>query len=121
MVNDLRKYIKHLYHIVFRTKISKNTISEQHEKELYANIMGIVNNKMSKLNRIGGMPNKIHLLDDIHPTFALSDFTKEFIEYSSKWLSSNKQFYSSALYQNGFGLIYNYTWFYGLKQHIFSS
>ncbi len=63
MVNDLRKtckkyhlperqdknirmsYTRLLYHIVFRTKNSKHTIPEQHENELYAYIMGIINNK----------------------------------------------------------------------------
>ncbi len=51
-------YTRLLYHIVFRTKRSKNTIQEEHEKELYAYIMGITNNKKSKLYRIGGMPNR---------------------------------------------------------------
>jgi REP element-mobilizing transposase RayT len=85
-------YTKLLYHIVFRTKYSKNTIPEKHEKELYAYIMGIINNKKSKLYRIGGTENHIHLLLDIHPTFALSDFMKELKEYSSKWLKHNSYF-----------------------------
>lgn len=85
-------YTRLLYHIVFRTKSSKNTIVEQHEKELYAYILGIISNKKSKLYRIGGIPNHIHLLVDIHPTFAVSDFMKELKEYSSKWLSTNPNF-----------------------------
>ncbi|MGE0021753.1 MAG: IS200/IS605 family transposase [Draconibacterium sp.] len=85
-------YTRFLYHIVFRTKSSKNTIVEQHEKELYAYILGIISNKKSKLYRIGGIPNHIHLLVDIHPTFAVSDFMKELKEYSSKWLSTNPNF-----------------------------
>lgn len=85
-------YTRLLYHIVFRTKYGKNTIPEQHAKELYAYIMGIVNNKKSKLYRIGGMPNHLHLLVDIHPSFSVSDFMKELKEYSSKWLSQNSSF-----------------------------
>jgi len=85
-------YTRLLYHIVFRTKYGRNTIPEQHEKELYAYIMGIVSNKKSKLYRIGGIENHIHLLVDIHPTFALSDFMKDLKEYSSKWLSKNLNF-----------------------------
>ena len=85
-------YTRLLYHIVFRTKYGRNTIPEQHEKELYAYIIGIVSNKKSKLYRIGGIENHIHLLVDIHPTFALSDFMKELKEYSSKWLSKNLNF-----------------------------
>jgi REP element-mobilizing transposase RayT len=85
-------YTKLLYHIIFRTKHGKNTIPEQHEKELYAYIMGIVENKKSKRYRIGGMPNHIHLLFDMHPTFALSDFMKKLKESSSKWLKNNPNF-----------------------------
>ena len=85
-------YTKLLYHIVFRTKYGKNTIPEQHEKELYAYILGIINSKKSKLYRIGGTENHLHLLIDIHPTFALSDFMKELKEHSSKWLAKNPNF-----------------------------
>lgn len=85
-------YTKLIYHIVFRTKYGRDTIPEIHEKELYAYMMGIVNNKKSKLYRIGGVENHIHLLVDIHPTYALSDFMKELKEYSSKWLSHNSHF-----------------------------
>jgi len=85
-------YTRLLYHIVFRTKHGKNTIPEQHEKELYAYMMGIISNKKSKLYRIGGVGNHIHLLVDIHPTFAVSDFMKELKEYSSKWMKTNPNF-----------------------------
>ena len=85
-------YTKLLYHVVFRTKYGKNTIPEQHEKELYAYILGIINNKKSKLYRIGGTENHLHLLSDIHPTFSLSDFMKDLKEYSSKWLAKNPNF-----------------------------
>ena len=85
-------YTRLLYHIVFRTKNGKNTIPEQYSAELYGYIMGIINNKKSKLYRIGGMPNHIHILVDIHPAFALSDFMKELKEYSSKWMKSNPNF-----------------------------
>ncbi|GHT15652.1 transposase [Bacteroidia bacterium] len=85
-------YTKLLYHVVFRTKYGKTTIPEAHEKELYAYIMGVIKNKKSKLYRIGGTENHIHLLFDIHPTIALSDFVKELKEYSSKWLKQNLNF-----------------------------
>lgn len=85
-------YTRLLYHIIFRTKYGKDTIPEDCHNELYAYIMGIVNNKKSKLYRIGGMPNHIHLLLEIHPVIAVSDFMKELKEYSSKWLKSNPNF-----------------------------
>jgi REP element-mobilizing transposase RayT len=54
--------------------------------------MGIINNKKSKLYRIGGTENHIHLLFDMHPTLALSDFMREIKEHSSKWLGQNPNF-----------------------------
>lgn len=89
---DIMSYTRLLYHIVFRTKNSLDTIPEKHEKELYAYIMGIANNKKSKLYRIGGVPNHIHMLVDIHPSFPVTDFRKELKCYSSKWLSTKSNF-----------------------------
>jgi REP element-mobilizing transposase RayT len=54
--------------------------------------MGIINNKKSKLYRIGGTKNHLHLLFDMHPTIALSDFMREIKEHSSKWLAQNPNF-----------------------------
>ena len=85
-------YTRFLYHIVSGTKHSENTIQQQHEKELYAYILGIINNKKCKLYRMGGIPDHIHLLVDIQPTIAVSDFMKEHKEYSSKWLATNLNF-----------------------------
>jgi REP element-mobilizing transposase RayT len=85
-------YTNLIYHIIFRTKYGRKTIPEQYEKDLYAYILGIINNKKSKLYRIGGVENHIHLLVGIHPTFAVSDFMKEVKEYSSKWMSKNPNF-----------------------------
>lgn len=85
-------YTRLFYHIVFRTKYGKNTIPKQHEKELYAYIMAIINNKKSKLYRIGGIENHLHLLVDIHPSFALSDFMRDLKVHSSKWLDKNPNF-----------------------------
>ena len=85
-------YTQSIYHIVFRTKYGQDTIVEDYERELYAYLYGIVKNKKSHLYRIGGMPNHIHMLVDLHPTIALSDFMKELKEKSSKWLKTQPNF-----------------------------
>lgn len=85
-------YTKLLYHAVFCTRYRKNTIPEIHKKELYAYIMGIINNRKSKLYRIGGTGNHLHLLFDMHPTLALSNFMKEIKEHSSKWARQSRNF-----------------------------
>ena len=98
-------YTQSIYHIVFRTKYGENTIVEEHEKELYAYLYGIVKNKKSYLYRIGGMPNHIHMLVDLHPTIALSDFMKELKEKSSKWLKLQPHFPDFIGWAEGYAAI----------------
>ena len=85
-------YTQSLYHIVIRTKYSGHTIVEEYEKELYAYLVGIAKNKKAFVYRIGGMPDHIHILADLHPTVSLSDFVRDLKEYSSKWLKTNAHF-----------------------------
>jgi REP element-mobilizing transposase RayT len=108
-IYETMSYTCLLYHIVFRTKHGSPTIPEVHEKELYDYIMGIVNHKKSKLYRIGGTENHIHLLVDIHPSIALSDFMKELKEHSSKWLLQNPKFPVFESWAVSFaGITYNF-------------
>ena len=60
-------HISLTYHIVWRTKRSRNTIREQHERELYAYILGICQSKSSRLHRINSMPDHIHLCVEVSP------------------------------------------------------
>ena len=85
-------YTRLLYHIVFRTKCSLNTIPESHEKDLYAYILGFVNNKNAVLYRIGGMPNHIHMLVDLPPMLSVASFMQELKIATSKWLKTNSEF-----------------------------
>lgn len=85
-------YTRFLYHIVFRTKCSLNTIPESHEKDLYAYILGFVNNKNGVLYRIGGMPNHIHMLVDLPPMLSVASFMQELKIATSKWLKTNSKF-----------------------------
>ncbi|WP_407401743.1 IS200/IS605 family transposase [Sodaliphilus sp.] len=81
-----------LYHIVFRTKGSMLTIDERHEKELYGYIHQFCNNKQSKLYRIGGMPDHIHMLVSIHPSIAVATFVQILKTETSKWLKESPSF-----------------------------
>lgn len=85
-------YTNLLYHIIFRTKHSRNTISENSEKELYRYIWGIIKNKKSILHRIGGTENHVHLLVTINPMISISSFMQEIKGSSSKWLAKNSEF-----------------------------
>ncbi len=49
-------------------------------------------NKNAKLYRIGGMPDHVHILVDIPPMIAISEFMRGLKESTSKWLKSNPNF-----------------------------
>ena len=84
-------YTRLLYHIVFRTKSSFPALPPDHEPSLYAYICGIIKNKKSVLYRIGGMPEHVHILMDLHPSLALADFMRELKTSTSYWLKSHWQ------------------------------
>jgi len=78
-----------LYHIVFRTKGSKKSINREHSADLYKYIWGIIKNKKSVLFRINGMENHLHILSDLHPSVALSDYIREIKVSSAKWMKES--------------------------------
>lgn len=69
-------YTRLIYHIVFRTYRSMPTIREENESLLYKYIWGIVKNHHGVLDRIGGMPDHIHMLVELPPDIKLSEFVK---------------------------------------------
>lgn len=88
----MTSYRNIFYHIIFRTKKSEKTINQEHEKELYAYLWGIIKNNNCKLYQIGGIENHIHLLIDLHPNIALSDLMRQLKASSSKWMKESRVF-----------------------------
>jgi len=82
----MNTYRQILYHIVFCTYDRKNTIPPEHQEALYKFIWGIITKRKGVLYRINGMENHIHILSDLHPTIALSDFVKEIKTASNSWM-----------------------------------
>ena len=82
-------YRQILYHIVFRTKSSKKTINQEHSTNLKKYIWGIIKNKKCVLFRINCMEEHVHILSDLHPSVALSDYIKEIKVSSSKWMKES--------------------------------
>ena len=80
------------YHIIFGTKLHKNTIPDKSCEELYKYIWGIIKNKNSYLYRINGTTNHLHIFSDLHPSIALADFIKDIKRSSSGWLKNNINF-----------------------------
>ncbi len=81
-----------LHHIVFATKHREKTISEEHKRQLYAYILGIVQNRNCYLIRINGVADHIHMLINLHPSVALADLVRDIKQWSSRWLKDNPKF-----------------------------
>ncbi|MDR1416200.1 MAG: IS200/IS605 family transposase [Prevotellaceae bacterium] len=75
-----------LYHIVFCTHNRQNTIPVAHHEDLYKYIWGIIKERKGVLYRINGTENHIHILSDLHPTVALSDYIKEIKTATNHWM-----------------------------------
>ena len=86
-------HISLTYHIVWRTKCSRPTIEELHERDLYLYINGICNAKKCHIYRLNSMPDHIHLCIEVHPTLALSDFMKILKQETSKWIKEHKDWF----------------------------
>ena len=91
------------YHLVFHTKSSNPTISNQHCESLYAFIWGIVKNKNSKLLQINGTEDHLHLLLNIHPSHSVADMVKDIKVFSSVWIKKSNFFPEFTGWAEGYG------------------
>jgi len=98
----MSSYRQILYHLVFRTKNSRNTLFQAHSRELYAYMMGIIRNKNCFLYRINGLEDHIHILCDLHPSIALADFMRDLKTSSSIWLKQSGKFTEFTGWADGY-------------------
>ncbi len=98
-------YVQSLYHIVIRTKASKQTLSLEKADELYSYIWGIVRNKGGVLFRVNGMQDHIHIFMSLHPTIALADFVRELKVETSKMLKRTVGFECFEAWGEGYAAL----------------
>jgi len=99
----MSSYRQHLYHLVFRTKNSLDTIKQDDVNELYSYITGIVKHKNSHLYRINGVENHLHILTDMHPSIAPMDFVREVKVSTSLWMKRSGIFPAFKGWAEGYG------------------
>ena len=91
------------YQIVFATKYRQPTIAEEHCRDLYKYIWGVIQNKKCKLYRINGVEDHIHIFSDLHPSIALADYVKDIKVASSLWMKESGKFPDFIGWQDGYG------------------
>ena len=85
-------YSKIIIHFVFVTHLRGRTIYIEHEKELYAYILGIVKKLGARLIRIGGMPDHVHMITELPTKLSVAEFARIVKQSSSVWLKGNVNF-----------------------------
>ena len=108
-IDNMSSYRQILYHLIFRTKDSQKTLNPVHARELFAYIMGFINNKNCFLYRINGMEEHVHILCDLHPTIALADFLRDMKTSSSIWLKQTGKFPLFKGWADGYAAL-TYAW-----------
>jgi len=91
------------YQIVFGTKDREHTIDEEHCKELYKYIWGIVAGKHCKLYRINGATDHIHIFSDLHPSTSLADYVRDIKVASNLWMKNSGLFPNFRGWQEAYG------------------
>lgn len=86
-------YCSLIYHIVFRPFASERVITADHADDFYRYLCGFVQSRGSKVCRIGGMPDHTHLLVQISPTVAVSDFMRDLKTSASVWMKDNREWF----------------------------
>ncbi|WP_455591273.1 IS200/IS605 family transposase [Bacteroides sp.] len=96
-------YTQIIYHIVFSTKNREKTLTTKDREHLYKYIWGFIRNKKCQLYRINGMEDHLHLLIDLRPDIALSDFIRDLKTSSSAWIKKENVFPTFSGWQPGYG------------------
>ncbi len=85
-------YVSAFYHVVINTHYRGPNLNLNCIDELYKYIVGIASNYNSRIIRINGTNNHIHILLDLHPSIALSSLVREIKRSSSMWMKGNSNF-----------------------------
>ncbi len=80
------------YHVVFGTKNRHRTITMEHEKELYALLLKLIQNHGGYVHRIGGVADHVHILFDLPPTESVSKLVQVLKQTSSLMMNQNPKF-----------------------------
>jgi len=99
-----------LFHFVFGTKNRKLSIAESNAEDLYRYIWGIIKNCKGKLYRINGMQDHIHILTDLPPTLAISEYIKTIKVASSLWMKDCGKYPEFEGWQEGYGAFTHSIW-----------
>jgi putative transposase len=96
-------YTKLIYHIVYSTKNREKVLIQEHKRELFKYIWGIIENKKCHLYRINGVEDHLHILVSIRPNMNISAFVKDLKLSTNEWIKERDLFPKFSGWQVGYG------------------
>ena len=99
----MSRYTQIYYHIVFATRDRVPVLLQSGREPLFRHVWGIIQKRKSRLYRINGTSDHVHILTSLHPTVSLADFVKEVKAGSSYWMKRSDFFPDFTNWQDGYG------------------
>jgi len=96
-------YTQVYYHIVFSTKERAPVLVQSCREILFRYAWGIIQKRNSRLYRINGTLDHLHILTSLHPTVSLANLVKDIKGGLSYWIKSNRVCPGFSNWQNGYG------------------
>ena len=78
-----------LVHVIFSTKYRKNLIAKEWRDDLFAYMGGTAREHQATILASGGTEDHVHLLVNIHPSFAVADTVRHIKANASRWVNKN--------------------------------
>jgi putative transposase len=101
-LTGMSTYTQIVYHIVFSTKGREQTLVATEREALFRYFWGLIRSRESRLYRINGTLDHVHILTSLHPSRSLADFVKEIKVGSSHWIKRNRVLTSFRGWQAGY-------------------
>ena len=96
-------YTQLFVHLVFAVKNRGCFIAPSWQQELYAYIIGVIENRHHKVYAIGGMRDHIHVFVSMLPTQSVSELVQEVKRASTLWIKERHLVDGNFAWQEGFG------------------
>lgn len=96
-------YTQLYVHLIFAVKNRGCFLAAAWRQELYAYIIGVIENRHHKVYAIGGMRDHIHILVSMSPTQSVSELVQETKRASTLWIKERRFVDGNFAWQEGFG------------------
>ena len=91
------------YHVVFSTKYRRPVMSANIRERVYEYMGGTIRGRKGHLLEVGGVEDHIHLLMNIPPTESVSNFIRDVMSGTSKWINDSNLVSQDFRWQKGYG------------------